>query len=364
MPDILDYKCPQCGGKLEFDAGLQKMKCPYCDGVFEMDALKKKDDGLETGTPDAPQPAASDAAWETPSEQWQDSGFSAYVCKSCGGEIISDENTIATSCPYCGNPVVLAGRVSGMLKPQYVIPFKLDKKEAKAQLKKFVSSKKFAPSLFKSENKLEEIKGIYVPYWLFDSKTDAAMQFTGTRVRTWSDRDYNYTETSFFDVFRAGSMRFENIPVDGSTKMPDDLMESLEPFDFREAVDFQTAYLSGYLADKYDVSAETSAQRANERTEASAVSALRDTVTGYATVTAKEQDIHISDGQSKYALYPVWLLNTTYNGKKYTFAMNGQTGKFIGNLPISGGKLAAFFGGLSAGIGAVVFVLGMVAGLF
>ena len=152
-------------------------------------------------------------------------------------------------------------------------------------------------------------------------------------------------------------MSFSNIPVDGSSKMADDLMESIEPFDFSQAVDFQTAYLAGYLADKYDVTMENSIGRANDRVKVSAEDTLRSTVDGFATVTPVSSSVQVLKGQAKYAMYPVWLLNTTYKGEKFTFAMNGQTGKIVGNLPVSKAKLAALFGGLFAGITAVVYLI-------
>ena len=361
MSEIFDYKCPNCNASLEFDSASQKMKCPYCESMFEVETLKQMDESLnKTSQPDS-------FEWEnTEKEEWngtEEDNMSVFVCKFCGGEIISDENTAATACPYCGNNVVLSGRLSGVLKPDYVIPFKFDKKAAKDKLKQYVESKKFAPNTFKSENRLDEIKGLYVPFWLFDSDVDAAVKYSATRVRTWSDSKYEYTETSYFDVFRDGEMSFENIPVDGSSKMPDDLMESIEPFKFDEAVDFQTAYLSGYLADKYDVSMEDSIVRANQRIKSSAEDTLKQTVNGYTTVTATSSNINQKSGKSKYAFYPVWILNTTYKGEKYTFAMNGQTGKFIGNLPVSNAKLAALFGGSMVGITAVVFAVGRIFGL-
>jgi DNA-directed RNA polymerase subunit RPC12/RpoP len=351
---------------MEFDTASQKMKCPYCGSEYEMSELAAKDEVLENQAPDMPKEDSFN--WNEgggAAEEWTDNdGMSVFVCKSCGGEIVGDENTVSTACPYCGNPVVMSGRVSGMLKPNYVIPFKLDKKAAKAKLKEYVNSKKFAPNAFKSENKLEEIKGIYVPFWLFDSNINAAVQYEATRVRTWRDSKYEYTETSYFDVYRQGNMAFNNIPVDGSTKMPDDLMESIEPFDFKDAVDFQTAYLAGYLADKYDVDMQASIPRANERIKKSAEDTLKDTVQGYATVTPKFSSVQLINGVSKYALYPVWLLNTTYKGEKYTFAMNGQTGKFIGNLPVDKGKLWGLFAGIAAVGTAVIFGVGSLLGIF
>ena len=246
---MLEYKCPCCGGAINFDSKLQKMKCPYCDTEFDMETLKSYDEDLKKNTQD-------NMNWDNSNEQTftdeETEGMSVYVCNSCGGEIVADENTGATSCPYCGNPVVLKGRFSGDLKPDYVIPFRLTKEDAIKALSKHVN-KKLVPKIFKDKNHIDQIRGMYVPFWLFDADTEAHIQYKGTKVRHWSDSDYDYTETKYYLVGRGGNVGFTNVPVDGSSQMPDDLMESIEPFNFDEAVDFQTAYLAGYLADKYDV---------------------------------------------------------------------------------------------------------------
>ena len=254
----------------------------------------------------------------------------------------------ASSCPFCGNPVVVMQQFKGNLRPDFVIPFKLDKKAAKTALNEHLKGKLLLPNLFKDENHIDEIKGIYVPFWLFDSDVDAHIRYKATRIHTWSDSKYRYTKTSYYSIVREGSIAFDNVPVDGSTKMPDDIMESIEPFRFSEAVDFQTAYLAGYLADKFDVNADSSISRANQRVTESTERAFADTVDGYATVTAEGKSIRVNNGKAKYALYPVWLLNTTYKDKKYTFAMNGQTGKFVGDLPVDRGKYWKFFGIIAA----------------
>jgi len=210
--------------------------------------------------------------------------------------------------------------LTGQLKPDFVIPFKLDKEAAKAGLRKHLSKKRLLPKEFKEENHIDEIRGVYVPFWLFDTDVDATLRYRGTRVRHWSDSNYYYTETRYYSILRAGNIAFDRIPVDGSSKMADDLMESLEPFRFSDAVDFQTAYLAGYLADKYDVSAEESVDRANARVRQSTQDACAATVHGYSTLTPQESSIRLHGGKSHYALYPVWLFNTTYRGEKYTFA--------------------------------------------
>ena len=372
MSDLFEYKCKNCGGALEFNTAEQKLKCPFCDSTFDMSEFESRDEQLNNAdgaypAGDAQMAQAPDEFnWNSNEQEWsgEDGDMSVFVCKSCGGEIVGDENTAATSCPYCGNPVVMSGRLSGVLRPDFIIPFKLDKKAAKEKLKEYTASKKLAPNTFKSENKLEEIKGIYVPFWLFDSNINASIQYEGTKIRTWSDSKYDYTETSYFDIFRSGNMSFSNIPVDGSTKMADDLMESIEPFDFNEAVNFQSAYFAGYLADKYDVDMNASIPRANERIKGSADDVLRDTVVGYSGLTTKFNSVQLLNGTAKYALYPVWLLNTKYKDETYTFAMNGQSGKFVGNVPVDKGKLAGVFCGLAAGVTAVAYAVITLLGLF
>ena len=373
----MDYKCPACGGALEFDPALQKMKCPYCDSVFSMEELAAKDEQLNTNTetaavqtgPDGEPLNPEDAAplpedqlnWNTDAgSQWgygETEGMRVYVCNSCGGELVGDETMAATSCPFCGNPTVIMGNFTGVLKPDLVIPFKLDKKAAKDALRMHAKSKKMAPKLFSDEQHLDEIKGIYVPYWLFDSSADVQLRFRATRSRAWADRNYNYVETEEFLVDRGGSMSFEAVPADGSSKMDDTLMESIEPFDVSEAVPFQTAYLAGYLADKYDVTAEQSVERANERIRKTAEMTFAEQVHGYESVRLDSSSIQLRDSSVRYALYPVWLLNTSWKGQKYTFAMNAQTGKFVGDLPVDKGaywKYLLLYGGIFA---AVVYLL-------
>ncbi|MBE6872101.1 MAG: hypothetical protein E7491_09165 [Ruminococcaceae bacterium] len=346
MASLLEYKCPACGGAMAFDSASQKVKCPFCDSVYDMEQFKPKDEVLEQ---EIKEKAPADDGWQ----EGETDSLRAYVCQSCGGEIVSDATTAATSCPYCDNPVVIKQQFSGMLKPKYVIPFKYDKEHAKKALKRHFEGKKLLPKVFKDENHIDEVKGVYVPVWLFNAKMKANIKYKATRVRSWSDSRYNYTETSFFAIDRGGSIGFERVPVDGSSKMPDDLMESVEPYNFKDAVDFQTAYLAGYFADKYDIDDVVSMQRAAARMKKSAEDAFKKTVTGYATVMTESSDVSATENEASYALYPVWILNTTWQGKKYLFAMNGQTGKLVGNLPMDKGAYFRWLFGIAGIVTAV-----------
>lgn len=328
---LQEYKCPRCGGAVEFDSALQKMKCQFCDSVYTVEELEGKEEA-------AAAPEQDSMSWDVSAgSQWQNGeaeSLRSYVCKSCGGEIVCDATTAASSCPFCGNPVVMNAQFTGALRPNIIIPFKKNRDDAKNAYKKHIRNKRLLPRAFKDENHIDEIKGIYVPFWLFDAVADGSASYEATRTRCWQDSSYDYTETSIFQVQRDGRAAFAAIPVDGSAKMPDDLMESIEPYNVSDAVDFKTAYLAGYLADRYDADAAQSVDKANARVKKSMEELLKTAVSGYDTVELEHSAVRVNNGTSKYVLYPVWLLNTTYRGKQYTFAMNGQTGKFVGDLPI------------------------------
>ena len=355
MAELLEYKCPCCAGKLEFNTGVQKMKCPYCESEFDIKTVVEFNEAAQNAS-------GGEMKWEIQAGgEWHEgetAGMGVYTCQSCGGEIVADSTTGASKCPYCDSPVVMTGSFAGDLKPDYVIPFKLDKKAAKEALNKHLEGKRLLPKVFREQNHIDEIKGVYVPVWLFDAGADANIMYKAEKVRRWSDNNFNYVETSYYSVVRAGKIAFELVPVDGSSKMADELMESIEPFDFhKDAVEFQTAYLSGYLADRYDVTAEDSIARANERIKKSTENAFAATVNGYDTFNTESSKIDLNNSKAKYALYPVWLLNTTWNGNKYTFAMNGQTGKFVGDLPVDKSAATKWFLGITAAATAVLYGL-------
>ena len=355
MAVLQEFKCPCCDGAIEFDSNLQKMKCPYCSSEFDMETLKAYDQELSS----VPQ---ENMTWDTAAgTEWtpgETEGLRVYTCNTCGGEIVADETTGASECPFCGNPVVMSGQFAGALKPDLVIPFKVDKKAAIAALQKHYKGKPLLPKVFKDQNHIKEVKGLYVPVWLFDTDANAHVRYKATKTRSWSDSQYNYTETLHYSVVRAGGIGFENVPVDGSSKMDDTLMESIEPFDIRGAVDFHTAYLSGFLADKYDVDAAASIDRANERIKKSTEEAFAETVTGYTSVMPVGSNINLQNGRARYALYPVWILNTLWNGQKFTFGINGQTGKIAGDLPMDKGAFWTWLAGVTAAVTAAVFALG------
>lgn len=350
MSDVMEYKCPACGGAMEFDSKTQQLKCPYCDtqiSVEEWERQNAKDQGTAQWT------STGNETWSQ--EETQD--MKVYVCQSCGGEIMAEQTTGASSCPFCGNKIVVKGQFAGDLKPDRIIPFKLDKKAAKESYKNHLKGKSFLPSVFARENHIDEIKGVYIPFWLFDSDIHADVSYKAEKIRVWEQGDMEYTERKSYDVKRGGNMSFSHLPVDGSRKMDNTLMESIEPFDFAEAVPFQNAYLAGYFADRYDVEAKDSQERVTQRIRKSAESAMSQDMEHYTSVNMAHSDIHILNAEYMYVLYPVWLLSTTWNGEHYLFAMNGQTGKMVGDLPADKQAFWKYVLSRGAAIGAVLYGL-------
>ena len=349
MAEITNYKCTSCGGSLKFSSTKQKLICTSCGTEFEVSEF------------DSTAAASGEVQYQAKKDEWDvhGEGLVVYECKNCGGEVVGDESMASTKCPYCENPIVISSKFEGSLRPDLVIPFKLNKKAAEQELRNHVNKIKLAPGAFKAGNHISEIKGVYVPFWLFDANVHASGRFEAEKIHKHSDSQYDYKETEFYDVYREGDMSFQNVPADASKQMNDSLMDSIEPYDVSAAVPYSSAYMAGYLANKYDVSVQECQPRADKRMEQTAKDLIRGQVKGYDAVHDKGGTFNKTSSAYKYALYPVWILNTMWNGNKYTFAMNGQTGKLVGDVPYSKGKFYGILFGVLAGLWAIL--LGIVA---
>ena len=358
LAETTTYQCPNCNGRLLFNSELGKLKCEFCDSVFtpeeveaiyaerqaNADAKADKEQGAPTVEVEVKGPVEGEdpidtylrnAHWDNLDEEQ----LRSFNCSACGAQLLVDQVTAVTNCPYCGNNAVVPGQLSDMLKPDYVIPFKLGRDEAVAALKDYYGGKRFLPKDFTQDNHIEEVQGVYVPFWLYSGTGTGDVTFNARNIRTWSDSDNNYVETDHYLAHREGSMKFNRVPVDGSTKMPDAHMDAIEPFDYEEMVPFSVGYLPGYLTDRYDQGVKTCEKRAGKRVEATCVDTLRDTVQGYMEVDLAHADTKLNLNDVAYALLPVWMLHTKYNGEDYLFAMNGQTGRLVGDLPVDRGKV-------------------------
>ena len=339
MSNVIEYKCPNCGGSLKFDSSTQKVVCPQCKTEFDAEAIDSFKEDLENAKGD-------ELNWKTVTSEFSSeeaSSMNVYHCDSCGAEIVGDENVSATTCPFCESPVILKGRLCGALKPDLIIPFKYDKASTKEIMSRYLKSKFFLPKIFRSENKIENVKGIYEPFWIYNADVVGKVFFNAERSRSYVSGDYQITEVSHYRIMIDGKAGFDNIPVDASQSMPDELMESIEPFDYEGMKEFTPVYLAGYLSDKYDVSKDDCAIRANQRFREGTADKFRETINTYTSVRVDSTSLNLENAEARYALFPVWILNSKWKDKKFTFSMNAQTGKIVGNLPCSAGKYATFF---------------------
>lgn len=346
----VSYKCPHCTAPLSFQPGKETVSCEYCGTEFEVAAIKALFDREQERAALAAE--AEETQWDTADAgtEWtaeESEHLKKFTCSSCGAELLCDENTMATECCYCGNPTMIPSRFDGALMPDYVIPFKKTKQEAVAALKEFYKGKTLLPAAFTKDNRVEDIQPMYVPFWLFDSKISSRASFRAETDHIYETGNERIKETKVYACERAGKMSFGRIPVDGSKKMDDSYMESIEPFDYSALEPFNAGYLAGYLADRYDVGAEESAPRADRRIVNTAAGVLQDTVTGYQRVSMENHVVSKEEGKVIYAMAPVWILTTRYEGKPYTFMMNGQTGKMVGHLPYDKVKSWVYPGGIA-----------------
>jgi uncharacterized Zn finger protein (UPF0148 family) len=360
---ITNYQCPNCTGPLRFAGDSGRLVCDYCGTSYEVSVIEQ----LYADKEQAAAAAGSEPRWDAAEAgaDWsadEAARLRSYTCPSCAAELICDDTTAATSCPYCGNPTVVPGQFAGQLKPDFVVPFKLDKAAAIAALKQYYKGKKFLNKSFSDSNHLEEIKGVYVPFWLYDGQAAASMRFRGTVKNSYRSGDEEITVTEHYRVVREGNVSFEKVPADGSSKMPDAHMDAIEPFDYGELKPFSTAYLPGFMADKYDMDAAACSEKANARIRQSVKDVFASTTTGYSTLETEHADINLTQGEIRYALMPVWMLSTRWNGQSFLFAMNGQTGKLVGDLPVDRGLYWGWFAKISlplmAILGAILFLGG------
>ena len=332
----VSYQCPNCGAPLSFHPGDARVVCAHCHTELDAAALEERYRAQEEAA--AKTAEEKEAAANAPDAQWSEeerAAMQVQTCSACGAELVSDANTMATSCAYCGSPNLLPRRFDGMLRPAVIIPFKKTKEDAVPALKKFYQGRWLLPDAFKDANRIKEIQSMYVPFWLFDAQVSASMDFSAETRSRRDTADEIIIETSHYRCERSGEMTFRGIPVDASKRLDDKYMDSIEPFDYSELRPFSAAYFTGHLADKFDVDVKESLPRADTRLTASVIHALSKTVSGYtSTAPSGSSKIRKQSGDVRYAMMPVWILTTNYQGKPYTFMMNGQTGKFVGaDLP-------------------------------
>ena len=318
MNNAMDHKCPNCDAVLKFNPHGQNWKCEYCKSEFNLNELKVEEKSEEKVV-------------ATKTEE----GLDMYTCNNCGASIIVDPNISTTSCVYCRNTTILKDKLTDEFNLDFIIPFKHTKEDAIEAFKKLGKGRPLMPKEFIIKNNIKEISGIYIPFWLFDFEAAGEVNADCKKITTWRSGNYRYTKTDTYASIRGGNMNFLNIPVDGSKRFPNDIMNSIEPFGYNDLKEFSYSYLSGFLSEKYDLSGEEVINEASMRAKNTFIDEMKRDMRGYDVVVKTSDSINLNNTKKQYVLLPVWMLNVKYKDKIYTLAMNGQTGKMVGNIPIS-----------------------------
>ncbi len=310
--EVMIFKCKNCGGNIVYDPDKGTMCCPHCEGIDTEEKIVSTE--------------------------------SIKTCANCGAPMDSVvlEHTSATKCPSCGSYVILDERVQGDYEPDKILPFRISRNKAINLLRDEFGRRVFTPEGFLSNASVSKIEGTYVPFFMYDYDTDSEYRGTGTKVRSWTSGDYEYTETSYYDIHRVMEADFKGVPVDASDYMDDQYMDLMEPYAYEGLEGFEEKYMSGFLGEKYNRSEEELAERAEKKVGSAVETLVDESISGYATVKKKRFDVNAKKTRVEYALLPVWEYVFRYHNENYKFHVNGQTGKVVGKTPVSKEKVLLY----------------------
>lgn len=324
MAGVLDNCCPKCGAAIKLDIKSGLFKCDFCRSEFDIDSLKSEASKTKVNK-----------------DESQRIEYDVYKCPDCGAQVVYDDTTSSTCCLYCRNSSIIKSRLEGKFAPDKIILFKKEKKEAMDAFKCLKKGRPFAPKYFFSEENVNNIQAVYIPFWLYDYKCEGNVEGKAVKETSWSVGDTRYTKKDTYEVARGGEFFYDKVPVDGANKFDNDIMNSIEPFDYSDLIEYNHAYLSGFLAEMFDVDSDTAKVDAEQRVINTTKFTLENSINKeYTSKTLSNTNITNEILNLEYVLLPVYMVSIKYKEQLYIFAMNGQTGKFVGNIPIDKKKQA------------------------
>ena len=362
MTKAVTYQCPNCHGVLAFNAESGLLECASCGSTFAQGEAERaipvnaEAQARKTRHVRTVDQFLDNAPWEIEHEGTAAAQTAMrYSCPSCGADVIADQSTVSTSCPYCGNNMLTSGIATADSIPDWVLPFSITREQAETHMRRHFEHKWYLSRTFDAS--LEHMQAVYVPYHLFDVNVDGWAHYVAYDQKGSGEGSVRH----YYGFKRAGHAAFERIPIDGSSKMPDAHMDAIAPFDLSEMRPFSTAYAAGYLMEVADESAEACRFRAEELAKASFEQDMESDVAespgidDIADVIASET--HVETVRTQSCVLPVWLMHCTWGAEDMLLAVNGETGKCVGDLPISSARRRATVLVLVAIMAAIVFWL-------
>ena len=329
MAGTIHFKCPDCGAYLEFSPEQAQFVCAYCGKAFDEAALREQSEQREKES-------------ESSRPEAEEGGLRTYHCQNCGAEIVTGETTAATRCYFCHNPVVISERVSDRYRPDGIIPFSIDREDARGRFDAFIRKRMFVDRRFFSEAQLEDFSGVYYPFWVGEITGEGSFSGEGKTVHTETTGNYVVTTTSYYSLEREGRLVFRDLIRKALNQADRQLSDGIHPYDQNEMKPFAAGYLSGFLAEKRDMEEKD----AEEDMLREVRGYVRDLLTQDSGLSGLDGSTQFTPDKPRlrYALLPAWVLTWRHEqtGKVYYYMMNGQNGRVCGKLPLKKTKLAAF----------------------
>jgi len=346
------FPCEGCGADLRFDIGVQNLKCPYCGYIKQIELPEE----AEIAEQDFHEMLARLRQLHEQRDTQDHSGEQEVRCDSCGGTVLFVGSLTSTECPYCASPVQLSDieQAKQRIPVDGVLPFLVDRNQARANLAAWVKSRWFAPNDFKRRGIEGKFNGVYLPYWTFDSHT--ATRYSGQRgehyyVTVGSGKNRRRVRrTRWYPASGQFQRFFDDVMVLATGGMRRDMMEKLEPWPLAQCAPYNQQMLAGYLARTYEIDLEPGFAHARKRIEDALLQDVRQRIGGDTQRVHSVQTRH-SAVSFKHLLLPTWLMSYRYREKPYQVMINAATGEVHGERPYSGIKitLAVLAGLVAAG---------------
>ena len=336
------HECPACGAQAEWNPSRQKLVCAFCgtESPYKFDREQGKVVELDLVK----------ALRELPDQErgWQIERRSVQ-CQSCRAVMVFDPARVGQNCEFCGSPALVDYQeIRSPIRPQGVLPFKVDAARVRDDIRRWWRSRWFAPGKLGLSALVDTVKSLYIPYWTFDAHvhcpwtaeagyyyyvTVPGRDAKGRPVMRQERRTRWEPAAGVVDTF------FDDEPVPGTHGVPLDLLRRIEPFPTADVVLYDTAFLSGHVVEHYQVVLLDAAQRSLEQMHAKLEALSAQQIPGD---TYRDLQIHpeYSGRTFKHVLVPIWLLTYDFGSKAYQVIVNGYTGAIAGRHPYSVWKIA------------------------
>ncbi|MBY0311833.1 MAG: hypothetical protein K2W85_07170 [Phycisphaerales bacterium] len=353
------FPCAQCGAKLEYQPGSTVLVCPYCSAQNQIGPAAAPDDSNAHAVEEIDYVSTlHDLANRTDKFQ-----HLTVKCDACAAEIEAAPNATAFPCPFCASNIVATAQAATHIKPNAILPFKMNKEDARTKFRTWLKSLWFAPSKLKSEGYIDAcFTGTYVPAWTYDSETTT--RYTGQRGEAYYETVYTTVngrrqsqrvrKVRWYPAAGVVHVGFDDVLVMASTSISEPQLEELDPWDLRDCVPYADEYLAGFRSECYQVPLEVGFEKAKKKMQ------FRIDATICRDIGGDEQRISSKSTQYnaitfKHVLLPIWLSAYRFNNKVFRFMVNARTGEVVGERPWSALKITLFV--LSILLGILVLVI-------